>query len=468
MYRSKLIDLLQILDRQEKEAFKKWINSPIHNQHQKSKELLLLLLSKRSLTPRTTHRKKVYAQLYPNEIYQDAKLKHIMSYCVQLLENFIEFLMQKKSTFSNKKMLIEFLEKRKLNKYAKQNILKLQQAQQNQLVQDSNYHYHQFQLEKIIFEHQNTASRTRKTNLQPLLDHHYLAFVLETLNYACETIMHQRLYKSVYEVPLLTAVLGEIESGRFDTIPAVQLYFYSYMSLQHPNKENYFQVLQRLLIKHHDALSPKELKSIYLIAINYCVRQLNNGVEKYVRSVFELYQYGLEHAILIENNQLSQFTHKNIITAAIRLKEYDWARQFITDYTPLLEPTYQENYAYYANAKLLFAQHQYDACMQLLVQVEFDDLFLNMSAKVMLLKIYYERQYIDALMALLMSFKRFLQRKSIVAYHREIYKNMIYLTEKMLAIPPNDATKREELRQEIEQTNPLTEKPWLLAQLKQL
>jgi len=204
------------------------------------------------------------------------------------------------------------------------------------------------------------------------------------------------------------------------------------------------------------------------MAINYCVRQLNSGVEKYVRSVFELYQYGLEHAILIENNHLNQFTHKNIITTAIRLEEYDWVKHFIQKYTPFLEDEYQESYTHYAKAKLLFAQQKYDPCMQLLIKVEFDDLFLNMSAKSILLKIYYEQNSIDALMALLVSFRRFLQRKTIVAYHREIYKNMILLTEKLLAAPLNDTTKIAALREEIQQTNPLTEKPWLLAQLDKL
>ena len=65
------------------------------------------------------------------------------------------------------------------------------------------------------------------------------------------------------------------------------------------------------------------------MAINYCVQQLNSGAEHYVRSVFELYQYGLNYNILIENHHLNQFTHKNIITTAIRLEEFDWVKQFI-------------------------------------------------------------------------------------------------------------------------------------------
>ena len=84
----------------------------------------------------------------------------------------------------------------------------------------------------------------------------------------------------------------------------------------------------------------------------------------------------------------------------------------------------------------------------------------------MLLKIYYERQDLLPLYSLLTSFRRFLQRKSIVAYQRQIYENFLVLTEKLLSLPPQHASKKALLQQEIEQTSPLTEKPWLLTQLK--
>jgi hypothetical protein len=465
MYKSKLIEIIQVFDRKEKEALKKWVHSPIHHQHKKSGELILLLLSKRSLTPRTTNRHKIFEQLYPKQIYQDAKLKHLMNYCTDSMELFIEFLKQKENDFSNKKKLIEFFNDHKLEKHKQQSLLKLQKTQQDHSTQGRNYFHNQFELEKLIFESQNVTNRVQETNLQPLLDNHYISVILETLNYACEVLMHQRLYHSSYTIPLLNTIIEQLQEGQFSDIPAIQFYFHSYMCLKYPKEEYHFKVLQKLLVQQHNALPPKEIKSIYLMAINYCVRQLNSGAEKYVRSVFELYQYGLEHPILIENNYLNQFTHKNIITTAIRLEEYDWVKQFIQEYKSLLEEEYQESYTHYANAKLLFAQRKYDLCMQLLVQVEFDDLFLNMSAKSILLKIYYEQNSTDALMAFLVSFRRFLQRKTIVAYHREIYKNMILLTEKLLATPLNDRTKIAELREEIQQTNPLTEKPWLLKQL---
>ncbi|MFT5646985.1 MAG: hypothetical protein ACI976_001673 [Aureispira sp.] len=465
MYKSKLVDLLKVLNRKEKEGLKKWVQSPMHLQHKKCQSLLLHLLSKRSLSPQTCNRHQIYEVLYPQAQYKDSNLKHLANYAVKCVERFIEFLKQEEAVFFNKKNLISFFEERGLDKYVTQELKKAQGYQQAQKIQDSTYYFQQYQLEEVIFKQQNGNSRQTTTNLQSLFDNQYLAFVLDTLRYACEAITHQRLYKSEYNIPLLEFILKEIETGKFDKTPAIQLYYYSLLSLTNPENEQHFQTLQKLLNSHHDALSTQEIKSILITAINYCVQKLNNGLEKYVRAVFELYQYGLDYNILIENNQLTRFSFKNISTVAIRLGEYDWAFQFINNYTPFLAAAYQDNYACYARAKLFFATQKYDTCMELLIKVEFDDLFLNMSAKVMLLKTYYKLQYIDALEAFLASFKRFLRRKSIIAYQKSIYENMIYFTEKLISLPPNDTIKIAKLKEEIQQTNPLTEKPWLLKQL---
>ncbi|MGH1338206.1 MAG: hypothetical protein ACRBFS_18935 [Aureispira sp.] len=468
MYNSKLIHILQVLNSEEREVLKKWLYSPAHNQREDRRQLLLFLLSKRKLTPKTTATKAAYTHVYGKLPYEDKKWKKLMNLCVQLLEKFIHFSAQKKSTFSKQKALIAFFQQHNLNKYAQQYLKKTQASQAKEVLLNRQHFQRQYELEELIFEHQTTTRASKTTNLQSIFDCHYLAFILNTLNYACEAMTHQRLYKSTYDIPLLDPILSDIESGKYAQIPSVQLYYHAFMALKTPQEETHFEVLQTLMFQHYDVLTPKEMKSLYLIAINYCVRQLNNGAEKYVRAVFDLYQYGLEHRILIENNLLSRFTYKNIIAAAIRLKEYAWVRPFIATYTPLLEDMYQKPYALYAKAKLHFSQGDFDTTLELLTQVEFDNLFLSMDSKTMLLKIYYERGHFEALDSLLTSFNRFLQRKSILAYQRKIHKNMIKLTTKLVHLPLLDnQVKIEQLRQEIIETNPLTEKPWLLLQLTQ-
>jgi hypothetical protein len=468
MYNSKLIQIIEVLDSEEIESLKKWLHSPAHNQRKDRLKLLLHLLSKRKLSPKTTATKAAYTYVYATAVYNDKKWKKLMNLCVQLLEDFIHFSAQKNNPFSKQKALISFFQQHNLSKYTQQYLKKAQTRQVKNLLSNSQHFQQQYELEELVFDYQNTTTDSNTTNLQPIFNNHYIAFILNTLHYACEAMTHQRLYSSTYDIPLLESILEDIETEKYKTIPSVQMYYHSFMALKNPQDEIHFELLQALMFQHYDILNTREIKSLYLIAINYCVRQLNNGAEKYVRAVFDLYQYGLEHRILIENNILSRFTYKNIVAAAIRLKEYKWVVQFIEKYTPILEAIYQKPYALYAKAKLHFTQGDFDTTLQLLTQIEFDNIFLSMDAKTMLLKIYYERENFTALDSLLTSFNRFLQRKTILAYQRKIHKNMIKLTTKLLSLPLRNKVKIEALRQEITQTNPLTEKPWLLAQLEKL
>jgi hypothetical protein len=91
-----------------------------------------------------------------------------------------------------------------------------------------------------------------------------------------------------------------------------------------------------------------------------------------------------------------------------------------------------------------------------------------MTAKTMLLKMYYEQDELDALESLLESMRTYMQRKKVIGYHKTNYKNFIRYTKKLLKVNPYNKLLVERLRKEIETTNPLTEQEWLLRQLGQL
>ncbi|MCU0346078.1 MAG: hypothetical protein MUC59_03985 [Saprospiraceae bacterium] len=55
-----------------------------------------------------------------------------------------------------------------------------------------------------------------------------------------------------------------------------------------------------------------------------------------------------------------------------------------------------------------------------------------------------------------------------MGYHKDNYKNIIQYTKKMLKVAHYDKAQIQKLKSEIESTNPLTERKWLLAQLDKL
>ncbi len=466
MLSSKLIQLYQTLSGNQLEAFKKWVHSPVHNKHEGVSALMDYIFDKQKLTERTLQKQKIFAAIYPDLPFDDLRLRHLGALAVKQLEGFLVYWNTKDDQFSQQLLLAKYATQQQQEKLAKQYLKKATKIQAKHSTESGAFFYQNYELEAAIFEQKGTQTRIRSTNLQAIFDSHSTAFAIRTLQYACIAITHQNIYKGSYQIPLLATLLESIEQGDYDDCIAIQLYYHSYQCLHLPNEEQHFEQLQQLLFDYPNLLPAGEIKDTYLIAINYCVKRLNTGAEQYIKAVFELFKYGLEHQILIENGRLSRFTYKNIVTAALKLQQHDWTAQFIATYTPLLSSSYQQTYALFAEAKLALSKHELERTQELLWQVEFDDLLLNIGAKMMLVKVYYQQENWAALDSLLHSFYVFLQRKELMGYHRTNYKNILRLLQKIIRTPSFERAARQKLVREIETTNPLTERDWLLQLLQ--
>ncbi|MBK6996683.1 MAG: hypothetical protein IPH31_17780 [Lewinellaceae bacterium] len=108
----------------------------------------------------------------------------------------------------------------------------------------------------------------------------------------------------------------------------------------------------------------------------------------------------------------------------------------------------------------------YTQAMPLLLEMDFDDVLHNLTAKAMLAKMYWETAEINALENLLTSFSVYLRRKRQVSDQlRTGYQNFIRFVRRLQALPPGKKSARAALREEIEQTALVAEKDWLLRML---
>ena len=461
MYKSKLFELYQTLDKSSIRLFKKWIYSPVHNDHIYIQKIFEYIFSRRTLTATTLKKERVWKHLYTDETYDDLRLRHIMSLALDVLEEFVRYNQSKKD--------LVFQEKGLAHHYFEQGLEKrgYKTLEATKLLLDENptnelYFLHQYELEVLLFERTSKQSRTGTTNLTAIIDNARLFFMMTTLKYAYIALTHQNLRKVEYEVPLLGGILEEIQSSDYSQYPILLMYYHAYFTLKNPENIDHFIVLKGYLEKNK--IEGKELRSALLVCLNYAIKRINIGDLEYAREAFELYRYGLQNGCLLENNMLSAFAYKNIVTLGLNLKEFDWIEHFIASYSSFLPEYLRSNYKHYNTSKLVFERGDFDQAIELLVQVEYDDLILNIGAKVMLLKIYYQEQNYDALDALLDSFRIFLQRKKVLAYHKVSYMNLISFVKKLLLIKPDKASKNS-LKNEIEATKQLSERKWLLTQL---
>ena len=464
MKQSKLVEIFSSLTKKEKRNLGKFVRSPYFNQREDVIKLYDYLIqnSTKSASP---DKENAFGFIYPATVYNEKQIRYVMSFLFQTIRAFLAVDELEKDPIHFQSLIVRSLRKRNTRrafemewKTAKSQLEKLK-------TRNHEYHYKNYLLKDEQFLATKNQSRSAIPGFQELSDELTYFFITDTLRQNCLALSYQTITQVDFRKNMLPYVIRYVEENDFSKIPAVLIYFYGYKLLSGEEPLNNFKKLSNHIVKDGHYFPKNELKDIYLLALNFCIRKVNEGITPFKREAFELYKKGLEQEVFIENNQLSRFTYKNIVAIALGLGEFQWVEHFIESFAPFLEKKYRHS-AYCFNLALYhFKKEEYGKAMELLQQVGTDDLLNNLNARRMLLRIYYDLDEIDALESLLSSFQTYIYRKKDLGYHRDLYLNLIRFTRKLLQLDFRDKEKIAALKKEIEAQERVAEKAWLLEKL---
>jgi hypothetical protein len=468
MEKSNLVQLLQTIDKKELRELRKWVCSPAHNQRQDVIDLFDYLTKRNVLgSARLLEKEKIFEAVYPGRKFNDSEVRQVTHFLFKTTEEFLTYREIVNDEAYTKILLARVYRQKQLSKLFTKTTEVVRRIQEQHPNRNHKYYENEFFLHFEEYNYLSSKGRNQPLNLQEVSDANDLVFLANKLHLCCLMISHQTVFKVDYKIGLLKEVLQLIEQNAFYLkIPAIAIYYFSYMAMTEKENRTHFQLLKEEITAHGDYFPKQELRGIYLLAINYCIGQLNVGATSFVREAFLLYKHGLAKEVFLENDIISRFTFMNIVSIGLRLNEFNWVEKFIRQYENYLEEKHRENFVHFHLARLHFEQHNYNEAMKLLAQSDYDDTLMSLGAKSMLLKMYFELDEYNALDSLLESMRAYLQRKKVMGYHKSNYKHLIHFTKKLLKVPYFDKEVREKLQQEIEQASPLTERQWLLEQLK--
>ena len=468
MHNTELWAYLRALSAKELKQLQLWLQSPAFNQRE---ELLRLFdFLKKNLTrkkQRDLTRAAAWAATFPGAVFEEKKLHYTVHYLLRLTQKFMAFLEMEQDPGREQLLLCKALKKRKMNRHFESEMHSLQRLHERHPYQDAEFQYTRFQFYAEEYEHIIRHSRSAELPLQPLVEELSSFFMGTLLRYACAALTRTTVANQHFQLRLLPEVLSFLEKNPPDpeVSPAVAVYFIGYRLLDGRGSDAHFQELKLFLQEHWQVFPLSEIRDIWLMAINYGIRQLNSGEKNYVRETFELFKEGLEKGILPGEGHMTEFTYKNITRLGLGLDETTWTEKFLHDAKQFLEPRHRENHFHYNLAFYHYHQKNYDAAMQLLNDVAVEDVFLQLDAKTLLLRIYFEKDYYDALESLLESFKVFVKRQNHLGYQRDNYLNLIRLIKKLLQTPIGEKAARKKLTQEITETKSVAERGWLLEKV---
>ncbi len=412
----------------------------------------------------TPQRERIYQVLFPETPYDDQKLRLECRYLLQTLEAWLQWRSWQKE-HKDHSLLLSAYRNLGLSKHFERTARKAQQQQEKSSLKNHRFHYQQYLIEEELYLFQSRAGRGRPLNLQQQEDALQKAMLSYKLRLACLSLAHQRVSGVQYKIAMLPEILDQALDPIYAKEPAIAIYHHAYLMFTEPDNEAAFRDFEDLLFNCLDQFPEQEGRDLVLLGINFCIRQINKKGESYFNEALGLYRQGLEKDLLREDGYLSAFTFSNIVIIAIRSGEVKWASQFIEQYKRQLAPNRRQAIYALNAARLAYHLSEHREALLLLHQFSDRDFIHQLSAKILQLKIFYEGGDFQLLAAHIKNTRAYLRRVKTDSYHKQIYINIFSLTDQLMKLPPYDQEKRNALRQQIINTEPLTEKEWLLAQL---
>lgn len=464
MLSSPLLPILRALPKDRMRALEKFVRSPFHVTHAGVIQLFDFL--KENLHVEYLSKDQVESSLLQKGENDPRRVYHLTNYLLETVEKFLAQEDWENQEHLRNAATVESLRRLQLDEPATAMLRYARKRLDRDKLRGSEFHRAEYRLHWEAYHLSLQQGRAKTSNAQELSDAQDVAFICDKLRTGCLLLSHQKVTQQTYDKGLLDNVLAFITGHRYLEIPAVAVYYHGYFAqLGGEGSDEHFARLKFLVQEHTLHFSVSETHDLFLMAINFCIRRINQQEGRFSREIFDLYQSGLQHGALLENGMLSRWTYNNITLTGLRLKEFEWVKNFLLQYGPLLPESHREGAVNFNLARYHYETGALRTAMQHLLHIEYDDILHNLAAKTMLCKIYYMLHEIDALENQLDSIQIYLRRKKVLGYHRENYLTIVRFIRKMLTVNLNSLEERKKLSEEITAAPAFTERDWLLGLL---
>lgn len=205
-----------------------------------------------------------------------------------------------------------------------------------------------------------------------------------------------------------------------------------------------------------------------MIAINFCVKQLNFGNRDYLKILFALYWNGLETKWLFEKGILSPWTYKNIVSVGLKLALYDQITRFISQYREKLPLSHREDFYQHAQAELLFAKADFQQVLRTTYNVQLKDAITRLRVWIIRIKACYELREITLLEYQIENLSQLLRREKRSAYHKQHYLDFVAHMSRLIRILPNATEAIKAFSEQLDSSEAYLERKWLKDKLEEL
>jgi hypothetical protein len=497
MLLKKLIEILKTFDKTELKKFRRFISSDYFNTNESVIKLFRLIAAlhpefdgrETRLSPEALFRK-----IYGSRKYDEKTYRYLLSSLYSLLEKYMAVSEFENNEVEMKKYVVDNLTERRLFSLATKNLLSLENSLDNNTLIGGEYIYNKEDIS--LFWHQIYFL----SNIQdPLLNKRYEQGELQMFSSFVELSHIYQILQQVshsYNLPLRENIVFEylrninykkileyiIQSEEKDVkvaensklLKVLKIYLCFMITILDSKDEEYFNRMNEMVGEYSDMFGRNELQNLHFMLATCCNRKraaINE--EKYLRINFEIIKRAASLDLYTTYTAQYMDVHNFIVIfqTALQLKENDWAAEFLRKYGEQISPEYSEDMISYSFAELFFTKKQFERSLSSLSKVKLKLFRLKAPVKILMLRLYYELNYIEEAFSLIDSFAHFLSSNKKMRTD-EINNHTRFLNFYREILKAKAGGKKDkfskELNEELNSSSLLNHKAWLVEKAAEL
>ena len=417
MQNTKLIQLLRSMNPAEFREFKDFVISPVFN---KNKKIIVLFDSIKKYYPDfksdSVKEENLFMKIFPGEEYDYFKIKNIVSDLFSLGKEYLTFIQYRDNSNVKDKFLLEQLRDRSLDNIFEISYKVFKKKIDSESVKDENYIFRQLELTEELHSFQIPKDPgTRLDFFQIELDYFLKYSIIRLLRFY-NIMLHDKIQNNVdFDMKMYEEIMSYLKINKNEDNPTLLIY-YNIILLGTEWDEKYFFKLKELKDKYFDSLNNGDRYMLFLHMANFCAYIYNNlGRTDFMHEHFLLSKENFDRGTIILGKVLYP-DFLNHVKIAVRVEEFEWAEQYIQKYKHLLLEE-KESTLNFCNGIIHYKKGNIDKALDLLSQANFPEFIIKIQVKILLLQIYFEKEYFEQAFSMIDAFRHYLQREKSIPEH---------------------------------------------------
>lgn len=484
MIKSTAIDLLKTLSKDEMKEFSDFIISPFFNT---DKSVVKLFFYLKKFHPVYTHKdltkEKIFEEVYtmPVKRYNEQTMKTVLFNLGRCIKEY--FVIRRIYIDPVKKNLLladELLERENLKLLEKTAAIAERTEISGGIKRESLYNRHyidylRWQAASFNYDHHRLIENFLKKS-----DHFLLYMIMElmydvnsadTFRFNHDTDFSRlpvTMFFNNFDIP---SFLNDLNKTGHEKTFLFEMCLTIIKFLAGDHDENLYEKASELFKRNIHAFEQSEVYGISTMLINMCRKFENTDEEKYTREKFEIYKLQLiKNAYSpYPSAPITVDKFRNIVNAAVYLKELDWADRFISDFKNMLPEDMREAVTALALAYLFAEKGDFETALEITAKVKIEYLVYKSDLKILQLRCFYELGYTEEAFSSADALRHFMKSRTLTSLKQKTIQTFInyYVRLLKLKLMP-DKTAASVLLKDVNNEHNLSSKNWFLRKIAEL